>query len=276
MSVRDDAIDYLTRVGRTADPDIDIATTAVRLAAALAAPASFAPYDAHLAALVRTAAERSGAARSLEARIGVLADVMTGDFGYAGDSETYDDLANADLMRVIDRRRGLPVALGILWLHLARALGWTGEGLNFPGHFLVRIEADGVRAIVDPFNGGAVLAAADLRELLKATAGEGAELTAQHYAAVGTRDVLLRLQNNIKLRRLRGGDVKAALSATEDMLRLAPDHAALWREAGLMNQRLEQIGAALGCLDRFLELVPEGEAAARVRALAGELRQRLN
>ena len=66
------------------------------------------------------------------------------------------------------------------------------------------------------------------------------------------------------------------LAATEDMLRLAPDQAALWREAGLMNQRLERIGAALGCLDRFLELVPEGEAAARVRALAIELRQRLN
>jgi regulator of sirC expression with transglutaminase-like and TPR domain len=43
-----------------------------------------------------------------------------------------------------------------------------------------------------------------------------------------------------------------------------------------MNQRLDRIGAALGCLDRFLELVPEGEAAVRIRRLTVELRQRLN
>jgi regulator of sirC expression with transglutaminase-like and TPR domain len=267
VSVRDDAIDYLTRVGRTADPDIDIATTAVRLAAALAAPASFAPYDAHLAALVRTAAE---------ARIGVLADVMTGDFGYAGDSETYDDLANADLMRVIDRRRGLPVALGILWLHLARALGWTGEGLNFPGHFLVRIEADGVRAIVDPFNGGAVLAAADLRELLKATAGEGAELTAEHYAAVGTRDVLLRLQNNIKLRHMNAQRFAEAAAVIDTMLLIAPDAPPLLREAGIVNAWLGNLTRAIGSLERFLASAPRDAAAAEADQILRQLRRKLN
>ena len=93
---------------------------------------------------------------------------------------------------------------------------------------------------------------------------------------MGKRAVLLRLQNNIKLRRLRAGNLTGALSCAEDMLRIAPAHAALWREAGLMNHRLDRIGAALGCLDRALELEPEGEAAARLRRLTEELRQRLN
>ena len=62
----------------------------------------------------------------------------------------------------------------------------------------------------------------------------------------------------------------------EDMLRLAPDAALLWREAGLMNQRLDRIGAALGCLGRSLEIEPEGEAARRIRSVVEELRQRLN
>jgi regulator of sirC expression with transglutaminase-like and TPR domain len=60
------------------------------------------------------------------------------------------------------------------------------------------------------------------------------------------------------------------------MLRLAPGHVPMWREAGLMNQRLDRIGAALQCLDRCLELEPEGEMAARVRQVVEELRQRLN
>ena len=36
------------------------------------------------------------------------------------------------------------------------------------------------------------------------------------------------------------------------MLRVAPDHATLWREAALMHQRLDQVGAALRCFERFL------------------------
>jgi regulator of sirC expression with transglutaminase-like and TPR domain len=126
------------------------------------------------------------------------------------------------------------------------------------------------------FGGGAPLAAPDLRTLIKRVEGERAELRPGLLAPMARRDVLLRLQNNIKLRRLRAGDLRAALACAEDMLRLAPDHAGLWREAGMMNRRLERIGAALSCLDRFLELSPEGEQAARGRAMAEELRHRLN
>jgi regulator of sirC expression with transglutaminase-like and TPR domain len=212
----------------------------------------------------------------LEARRLILAEALHGRFGYQGDSETYDDMANANLIRVVERRRGLPVALGILWLHAADAAGWAAYGVDFPGHFLLALEGPRGKLILDVFAGGKVLEAQDLRALIKRVEGEKAELRPGVLRPMTRREVLLRLQNNIKLRRLRSGEIKTALAATEDMLRLAPDQAALWREAGLMNQRLERIGAALGCLDRFLELVPEGEAAARVRALAIELRQRLN
>jgi len=53
-----------------------------------------------------------------------LTQVMAEEHGYGGDRQHYDDLQNANLIRVIDRRRGLPVALGILYLHAARAQGW--------------------------------------------------------------------------------------------------------------------------------------------------------
>ncbi len=93
---------------------------------------------------------------------------------------------------------------------------------------------------------------------------------------MGRRAVLLRLQNNIKVRRLRDGDLAGAVTCTEDMLRIAPDAAPLWREAGLMHQRLDQIGAAITCLERFLRLAPDGPQAIRIRGLLEELRQRLN
>src|SRR3546814_4700292 len=126
--------------------------------------------------------------------------VLVERYGYRGDGETYDDMVNANLMRVIDRRRGLPVALGILYLHGARAQGWAICGLNFPGHFLLRLDLGAERSIIDPFNGGQTRDAVALRALLKGMAGENAELRPEHTRPVGCRDVLLRLQNNIKLR----------------------------------------------------------------------------
>ena len=202
--------------------------------------------------------------------------MLHGQFALAGDNETYDDLANANLIRVLERRRGLPVALGILWLHAAEAAGWAAHGIDFPGHFMIALEGPRGQALVDVFAGGAAIEAPALRALLKRIEGAAAELRPGLLRPMGKREVLLRLQNNIKLRRLKAGALDSALTCTEDMLRLAPDGAALWREAGLMNQRLDRIGAALACFDRFLDLVPEGEAASRIRALAADLRQRLN
>lgn len=267
--------------GSLPDLELDTATVALQLARVDAPEADWRKVAAHFSEIARKvvdAAGMDGAADGgdLEARRLILAETLHGHFGYQGDSETYEDMANANLIRVVERRRGLPVALGILWLHAADAAGWSAFGVDFPGHFLLALEGPKGKLILDVFAGGKILEVQDLRALIKRVEGEKAELRPGVVRPMTRREVLLRLQNNIKLRRLRGGDVKAALAATEDMLRLAPDHAALWREAGLMNQRLERIGAALGCLDRFLELVPEGEAAARVRGLAGELRQRLN
>ena len=267
--------------GSLPDAELDIAAVALQLARVEAPDADWRAVAAHFSDIARKvvdAASMDGKADGgdLGARRLILAETLHGHFGYQGDSETYEDMANANLIRVAERRRGLPVALGILWLHAAEAAGWGAHGVDFPGHFLIALEGPRGKLIVDVFAGGKALEAQDLRGLIKRVEGEKAELRPGVLRPMTRREVLLRLQNNIKLRRLRSGEIKAALATTEDMLRLAPDHAALWREAGLMNQRLERIGAALGCLDRFLELVPEGEAAARVRALAGELRQRLN
>ena len=87
-------------------------------------------------------------------QINALKSVLVSEYGYSGDTVSYDSLQNANLIQVIDRRKGLPITLGIIYIHAARAQGWDIDGLNFPGHFLLRIE-DGVkRTIFDPFNGG--------------------------------------------------------------------------------------------------------------------------
>lgn len=272
----------LVRVGALADGDIDLAEAALALAAIERPEATRHPYQIHLAniaeaMLVGAAAPEIAAAgqAGLDARCRLLAEVLAGQFAYRGDRMNYDDLQNADLIRVIDRRQGLPVALAILYIHAARSQGWQVEGVNFPGHFVIRLFHDGKAAMLDPFDGGRVLETGDLRQRLKTTLGDAAELQPGHYAAIGNRDILLRLQNNIKVRLIQEGNLPRAATIVERMLLVAPKVAALWRESGLIQSRLGNLLAAKLALSRFLELADNDSQRHQVARLLQDINQRL-
>jgi regulator of sirC expression with transglutaminase-like and TPR domain len=235
-----------------------------------------APLHQHVAAITRDLADlvhRRGADPDR------LAEVIASAYGYRGDSETYDDLQNADVAKVIERRRGLPVALSILYLHVARAQGWESAGLAFPGHFLIRIEIDGARHVLDPFNNGLVCDAAGMRALLQRALGAQAELSPEHFDAVSDRDVLLRLENNVRLRLARREDWAGASRSLDRMLAIAPDRAELLFESGQVNARLDKRRAAIGAFERFLgtgAAQADRELRQRASALLQELRRGLN
>ena len=274
--------DTLRRIGEGADDAIDLAETALLCAAHERRDLDLAPSRQHLQAI---AAEMSHAAAldslranddGLDACCDALRYVMAEKFGYRGDEETYDDLRNADLSEVIQRRRGLPVALSILYMHAARSLGWRTEALNFPGHFVIRLYGDRQAVILDPFAGGVTRSIQDLRQLLKAQSNDKTELKPDHFAALENRQILIRLQNNIKVRRIQEGDLKSAERALQRMLWIAPAQAELWRESGILNIRLDNLLAARRSLTRYLELAENDQQRQRAARLLQELGQQLH
>lgn len=272
---RDDAEAALRTAGSAADDGIDLAATALAFAAFDRQEAGHPRYREHLEALIEEV-RAAGAGDTPVERAAALRAVLVDRHGYEGDRETNDDLRNADLSQVIDRRRGLPVALAIVWLHVGRAQGWTLAGLNFPGHFLIRLDGEGESLILDPFNRGQALGVAELRALLKSFAGDRAELTPDHYAALSNRAVLIRLQNNIKQRRLNGDDPASALPIVERMLMIAPDDPALWHEAGQVHRKFENLRTALRCLERAHGLAEAPASRHRIAAEIAALRGTLN
>jgi regulator of sirC expression with transglutaminase-like and TPR domain len=269
----------LRRIGDQDDADIDLAEAALLLAALNRPGSPLERYRDHVSALQLDTARlgaSAGADRSLESRVETLRAVMAEQYGYRGDSLTYDDLQNANLMRVIDRRRGLPVALAILYIAAARHQGWSVEGLNFPGHFLLALELGGRRVITDPFGAGRALEVSDLREQLKAVAGPDAELRPAYHAAVGNRSILLRLQNNIKGRLMQNGRARQALEVLETMLLIAPGEASLWHEAGALQVRLGNLKAAARSLEHLLDLGAASETFHEAATLLQQVKSRLN
>ncbi len=252
-----------------------IAEAALALASFDRPHVGLARYRDHLRVIARDVGRHIGAAGDLADRARALNEIILLKHGYSGDETTYDDLQNANLIRVIDRKKGLPVVLGILFIDAARAQGWSAAGLAFPGHFLVRL-GDGPGLILDPFHHGQVCSAADLRELLKAVAGADNELLPGYYAPVPDRDVLLRLQNNLKSRLLQEQRYERAVKIVETMLMLAPDLADLWREAGMLHRQLGNMRAAAGALEQFVVRAPEGMARHQAAVALQQLRTQLN
>ena len=160
---RTEILAELKRIGTLSDADIPLAWTALLLGALDRPGTLLEPYRNHLDEMTGTVSRlfdepdpvASGPGYHVGiARAQALSAVIADEYGYMGDRISYDDLRNANLLDVIERRKGLPVALGILYIHCAQSLGWELTGLSFPGHFVVGLREGTDHVILDPFNGG--------------------------------------------------------------------------------------------------------------------------
>jgi regulator of sirC expression with transglutaminase-like and TPR domain len=266
----------LRSIGVADDGDIDLAESALWLAALDCPGVALGPYRSHLAEIgeqIKATARRSA---SVAMQAAALRSVLAGRFGYQGDVETYDDVRNANLIHVIDRRRGLPVALGILYLHAGAAYGADIRGLNFPQHFLLRLTARGQRLIVDPFAGGQGMAASELRQRLKELVGPDAEMEPVHYREVGSREILIRLQNNIKTRAIAAGNLARAVQVLETMTLIDPHGGSLWWELAVLHSRLGNVRTAIATLEGFLSSGADPSGRDRIEDLLQRLRGHLH
>jgi len=267
----------LQRAGAMPDDKLDLARLALTLAALDRPEFEPAPYLAHLDELAAVAADTlSGDVRDAPPGIvaGALAGVVAGRYRYLGDTETYDDPRNANLADVIDRRKGLPVTLGILYLHVGTKLGLDLSGLNFPGHFVLRLRSAGEATVLDPFNGGRALTAADLLTLLRGVEGPNARLTPEACEPVGPRDILLRLENNILGRAVKAGDFVRAREIVLRMIWLAPQRAGLRFELGRLEVHAGHMGAAAHAFEACRDMAADlGEI--RIAGMAEEALRRL-
>jgi regulator of sirC expression with transglutaminase-like and TPR domain len=271
----EDPGDQLRRIGEAGEEPLDIAEAALMLSALDHSGRPLGPYRAHLADIAEHARVEGKIATTAEDGARALATLLVGRYGYDGDRLHYDDPQNADFIAVIDRRRGLPVALGIIYIHAARAAGFQATGLNSPGHFLLRINWRSSEALIDPFNGGAVLDAERLGT--PPAMGIPAAEDNRRVEAVGDIEVLLRLENNLKVRALQNGERMRALEIAKRMVLIGPRRPDLWMELGRLNESAGALGAAQKAFEACLSLVPPGQPLHNEAALSVHaLKRRLN
>jgi regulator of sirC expression with transglutaminase-like and TPR domain len=256
----------IAHLGLLEDEAIVLDTAALEIAALDHPGVDLEHYADLLTTLTERLVARGDDARSAAEQAEALADVLAGDYRFAGDRDTYDDPDNADLIRVIDRRLGLPVSLAILYVAAARRLSWSADALNTPGHVLVRINSPVEPVLIDPFNGGAVVDAAQLAALLTRMIGPGAAPSAEHLAPMTNRGVLVRLLLNQASRAESAGKAGRALTLYRRMTEIAPSHGHGWWDRARLELMGGEFAEARASLSAMLEVTRDPGMRAHIFA----------
>jgi regulator of sirC expression with transglutaminase-like and TPR domain len=270
--MREAMLDPIAHLGLVEETEIELDKAALEIAALDHPEADLSPYLELLEQMEDRLRARAAPVQGLEEQAQTLAVVLAGEYNLKGDRSTYEDPANADLMRVLDRRRGLPVALSILYVALARRLGWAAHALNTPGHVLVGVGRRQM-LLIDPFSRGAFVSRGQLTALLLTAKGRVDALKPEHLTPMGSRAVLVRLMMNQAARAEQTGQFTRALTVFERITTVAPAYTLGWWERARLERALGEVAAARRSLSSMLETTRDAEMRSQVMvaldALAG-------
>ena len=235
-------------------PDGDLAEGALLIALEEYPELRLSDYLDFIDETADAALARLGGGGDVEGARLALAQEVFRERGFSGDAVDYYDPRNSYLNDVIDRRRGIPITLAIVYLAAGRRLDQPVAGVNAPGHFLVR-HGD---AILDAFDRGRVVSRAELVKQLGDMRAPDPEATADRLVAEPptAREVFTRVLGNLKANHLRKRDMPRALRAVERLVQMNPDQPHWLRERAALYQHLECPHAAIADLERYCELAP--------------------
>jgi len=213
------------------------------------------PYLNQLDVLGREAGLRVGAAPEA-LRVQALNHLLFDEMRFTGNSDTYSDPRNSFLNEVLERRTGIPISLSVVYLEVARRAGLHAEGVNFPGHFLVRCQG----LIIDAFHSGAILSEDACRVLLRRHEGEDATLEPHLSGHASKRQILARMLVNLKQVYVQMNSFPQARDITELLLAIDPTATHELRDRGLLAYHLNDYSSALRDLQTYLALSPSHPA----------------
>jgi regulator of sirC expression with transglutaminase-like and TPR domain len=167
-----------------------------------------------------------GVERTPRALTQVCSRTLGGAYGFTGQEAEYDDPDNSMLDLVLERRRGLPILLSVVYVETARRGGIDLEGVGLPGHFVVGHFGADPPLLLDPFRGGVPIETTARREFVRAWRPQ---------------EIAMRMLNNLLGSFLRRQDLGSALKAAR--MRMALPAGADERE--LIEDELRALQARL-------------------------------
>ena len=243
-------------IARDAYPDLDQADVLERIEA--------------LAERVRNRCSPDGGALYM---VGQVNWVMFVEEGFRGSVEDYFDPRNSYLNEVFDRKRGLPIALSVLYAEVAARAGLALGCVNLPMHFALRVVGRDEPLFIDPFHEGRVLDLPDCEQFLSDLAGRNVRLGVEEFASCDPSVTIARMLRNLKGVYLERKDFASALPVVRRLAALRRDDLLEQRDWGMVSLQADCPGEALDPLGRYVEARPKAPDAEAIRSLLKSARR---
>ncbi|GBL18899.1 hypothetical protein LBMAG37_07040 [Anaerolineae bacterium] len=252
---------------------IDVPSAALEFARSIAYPdLDVAHYLTELDELARAAQSSIGHHLETAARARALAAFLFQDEGFTGNTADYGNPANSFLNAVLDDRRGLPIALSVLYVAIGQRCQLPVYGVGMPGHFVAACSTPAGPLFIDAFNGGAELSPANCAQLVQSMTAQKLDFEQAWLNEFSAEDTLVRMLNNLRQAYVNRREWSLALKAVDQLQILHPARAAHWRTRGFIHLQAGELGAALRALEQFLCRAPGGSDAQVIRNACNQIR----
>lgn len=190
-------------------------------------------------------------------RLRALNQFFFRDMGFGGNVNNYYDPDNSYLNAVLRTRRGIPISLAVLWLELAQGLGLKARGVNFPGHFMVKVNLPNGQVVIDPFTGQS-LSREDLSERLEPYKRRNGLVddfdvpVGLYLQASPSREILARMLRNLKEIHRTQEDWLRLIAVQDRLVVLLPEAWVEYRDRGLAWAEMGDARLAVSDLEIYI------------------------
>lgn len=189
-------------------------------------------------------------------KLKILLDTLYQEQGFSGDWKAFFEVKNALVSKVLARRKGVPISLGILLIEMLKETGFIAHGICFPSGFIVKVELEHDVIYVDPFN-GELVSFKQLELKLRGQLGNHARLTTKMLNTDTNEVIIKRYISVLKAAYIQAENIELALLCSDILLRLDPEDAFEVRDRGFLFQQLECFQLACNDFTYFIEQCPE-------------------
>lgn len=228
-----------------------------------------------LGTLARQRVAKVGPHATLRQKLEALSEFLYREQGFCGNREQYYEPTNSYLNEVLERRTGIPITLGIVYLAVAQAAGLPVYGISAPGHFVLGCCDLDEELFVDPFNDGDVLARNACRRRIERINGEPESMTDELFRPASVREIAVRVLRNLKAAYAMDNRWWDVLPVQQRLTLLLPHLMDEQRDLGLVYLRTGHVSSAIDLIADYVEqsepeqaelVVPYLRAARRMQA----------
>ena len=209
-----------------------------------------------------------------ERALAALNQVLFEEVKLRGNREDYYDPRNSFLNDVLERGLGIPITLAIVYMEIARRVGFPLSGVGMPGHFLLKHYGhDGRETLIDCFNRGDILSRKDCQSRLDEIYSGEMQLRPEFLHPISRRQILTRMLNNLKTVYLSTRNFRKALLIADLILVIYPRSAEDVKQRALLRYSMGLHGLAAEDLRDYLKMAPSASDADEIRQMSLSIRR---